>query len=184
MRFALALLVISLVVVDGWSGWERGDSVRMERDARADQRQLIRWLSLTGIHSMRSDIGELGFALPDVRITDLDGLTDVRIGHTAGGHLRKRFDFGYLFDERRPEVIVIRVRRLPKRDVTGQLKPIWPTRCHGRRATFSRTGGSNRTIGSSLFKRPLIRGFRCTPEPSTSEWGWHCRQERRSRVMS
>ena len=69
------------------------------------------------------DIGELGFALPEVRITDLDGLTDARIGHTPGGHLRKRFDLGYLFKERRPAAIVIRVRRLPTRDALGHLAP-------------------------------------------------------------
>ena len=64
------------------------------------------------------DIGRVGFGRK-LNIVDLAGLTDRRIGRAPGTHLRKELDLSYLFDERRPDAIVLRIAAPPQR-LTGR----------------------------------------------------------------
>jgi hypothetical protein len=59
------------------------------------------------------DIGRVGY-FTSLEIVDIVGLTDRRIGRSPGGHLNKQFDHDYIFEERRPDFLVIRVRRPPQ----------------------------------------------------------------------
>lgn len=93
------------------------DGIRHENDVLAS------WLRQSGVHSVALvDIGQIGFRAP-IEIIDLGGLTDARIAHAPGSLLEKRFDRGYLFDERRPDVIVLRSDVLPARSPHGNLAP-------------------------------------------------------------
>jgi hypothetical protein len=83
---------------------------RLDRENAA----LAHWLQRSGGRSVGLvDIGRIGF-FTNLEIVDIVGLTDRRIGRSPGGHLDKRFDQAYLFEERRPDFLVIRVRRPPR----------------------------------------------------------------------
>jgi hypothetical protein len=83
---------------------------RLDRENEA----LAAWLARSGGRSVGLvDIGRIGF-LTSLEIVDIVGLTDRRIGRSPGEHLNKQFDHDYLFQERRPDFIVIRIRRPPE----------------------------------------------------------------------
>jgi arabinofuranosyltransferase len=86
------------------------------RTIRHEDRRIEDWLAETGADSVALvDIGEIGFRSA-LEITDLGGLTDPVIGRAPGGRLAKRFDLDYLFDERAPDAIVLRLEREPVLD--------------------------------------------------------------------
>lgn len=59
-----------------------------------------------------TDIGEVGFR-SGLEIMDFAGLTDPLIAHAPGGHLGKEFDLDYLYEVRRPDLLLFRLRRPP-----------------------------------------------------------------------
>lgn len=86
-----------------------------------------KWVKGTHVRSLALiDIGQIGYVLPEVSILDLDGLTDTRLGHMPGGELSKPLDLHYVFDEQRPEMIVVRLGKPPETDAQGepQIDPI------------------------------------------------------------
>ena len=86
------------------------------RTIRHEDRRIEEWLAEAGADSVAQiDIGEIGFR-GTLEITDLGGLTDPVIGRAPGGRLAKRFDLDYLFDERAPDAIVLRLEREPPLD--------------------------------------------------------------------
>ncbi len=72
------------------------------------------------------DIGLVGYRCIDLRILDITGLTDRTIAHSPGDFLDKRFDPGYVFDQR-PRYIVIVLTNRPGSDMrTLELVPWTP----------------------------------------------------------
>lgn len=87
---------------------------------------MAEWVELAGIKSVGTvDIGRFGYDNTDVEILDFAGLTDSYIGRCEGGHLTKKFDFSYIFDKRKPEAIILRVRKKPELSADGKLKKIF-----------------------------------------------------------
>jgi hypothetical protein len=83
------------------------------RSLAHEQRVLGQWLRAARARSAALvDIGELGF-LGEQAITDLAGLTDRVIAHSPGLRLAKLFDLSYLFEQRHPDVIVLRLWSKP-----------------------------------------------------------------------
>jgi len=108
-----------------WRSWGLAETAeRSDSQHCRDARELADWVARNGFASVALvDIGRMGFRAPGAEIFDLGGLTDKIIAAAPGGLLAKRFDLGYLFDQRRPELIVIRLDRLPARDHQGRLAP-------------------------------------------------------------
>jgi hypothetical protein len=74
-----------------------------------DGRNVVKWLQKEKIQSVGLvDIGEIGF-LSGINVFDFVGLTDPFIAHSGGGHLDKTFDLDYLFERRRPQVLIVRM---------------------------------------------------------------------------
>jgi len=77
------------------------------------ERVLADWVSKSGARSIGSaDIGIMGF-FPRIEMVDFAGLTDKVIGRSPGHHLEKQFDLGYIFEKRKPDIILLRVIRQP-----------------------------------------------------------------------
>jgi len=104
--------------------WRLGTDYRAGFDGiRHEARQLAGWVIGSGARSVAAvDIGELGWR-SRVRVTDLAGLTDARIGRAPGSYLDKQFDLAYVLEERAPEVVILRVARPPARGPDGSLAP-------------------------------------------------------------
>jgi hypothetical protein len=111
------------VVLGALEAWREGDrSTRSLQGLRHEDRAVAEVLRNSGASGVAMvDIGVTGFALRELPIVDLGGLTDGRIAHASGPHMGKRLDLGYVFDERHPDVIVTRVTRLPDRDPLGRM---------------------------------------------------------------
>jgi len=59
------------------------------------------------------DIGKIGHR-SGIEIVDLGGLTDAVIGKSEGTLLDKRLDVSYVLDRRAPDLVMIRLARLPR----------------------------------------------------------------------
>jgi hypothetical protein len=71
------------------------------------------WVMLSSAKSIATvDIGYLGFSTKK-EIIDLAGLTNTQIGRAPGHHLEKEFDPNYVFFEKQPDIIIIRVDSTP-----------------------------------------------------------------------
>lgn len=66
------------------------------------------------------DIGRLGF-FTNIELVDFAGLTDRYIGRSPGHHLEKSFDLSYVFDKRKPDLIILRAKEPPKINESGQI---------------------------------------------------------------
>lgn len=123
-RLALGLAVLCLVL-GARETWKEGDrSTRSLTSMRSEDRALVELLGALGAGSVAMvDIGNVGFAMRGLDIVDLGGLTDARIAHAPGPHLGKQFDLGYVFDERKPAIVITRLTRLPDRDPQGRMVP-------------------------------------------------------------
>lgn len=74
-----------------------------------DAKDAIKWLQEEEVQSVGLvDIGEIGFRT-GINIFDFAGLTDSYIAKAPGGLLDKEFDLDYLFEKRRPQVLIIRL---------------------------------------------------------------------------
>ena len=119
------VLAGACVVLGAREAWREGDrSTRSLQSLRHEDRAVAEVLGDAGARRVAMvDVGITGFALRGLDIVDLGGLTDARIAHAPGPHLGKRMDLGYVFDERRPDLIITRVTRLPDRDSLGRMVP-------------------------------------------------------------
>ena len=78
------------------------------------ERDIANWVQTQGVRSVGTvDLGVMGFS-SQAELVDLAGLTDPRIARVPGGHLRKEFPLDYLFEERRPDVLILRSNRPPR----------------------------------------------------------------------
>jgi hypothetical protein len=122
LSLGLGALCLVLGVREAWREGDR--STRSLTSMRSEDRALVELFQALGVGSVAMvDIGNVGFAMRGLAIVDLGGLTDARIGHAPGPHLGKQLDLGYVFDERKPAIILTRVTRLPDRDARGRMVP-------------------------------------------------------------
>jgi hypothetical protein len=107
--------LIATIMLCGWASWQQGSrSQRSLTSIRREARVVADWVRSTGAHSIAAlDIGEIGF-VSELEIFDIVGLTDRRIAHAPGAHQSKNFDLGYLFNQRRPQLVMLRVARRPE----------------------------------------------------------------------
>lgn len=123
-------------------------SLDIQKKARLSQNHsvflekvLADWVSKSGAQSVGSaDIGIMGF-YPRIEMVDFAGLTDTVIGRSPGFHLEKRFDLSYIFELRKPDIILLRVSRKPE---------IYP---NGRIKSRVKSGVENRIISHPDFRK-------------------------------
>jgi hypothetical protein len=104
-------------------------SLNIQEKARLSQnhsafleRVLADWVSKSGAQSIgTADIGIMGF-FPRIEMVDFAGLTDKYIGRSPGFHLKKQFDLSYIFEKRKPDIILLRVSRKPQIYPNGRIK--------------------------------------------------------------
>ena len=118
---AVSVLAASAI---GAGAFGAADSVtladRTRRTLRHEEQRIEAWLTDAGVPSVALvDIGQLRVRT-ELEVLDLGGLTDPRIGGSPGPRLDKAFDLDYLFAERRPAAVVVRVERAP--DVDGECR--------------------------------------------------------------
>lgn len=112
---ALRVAALATAVLAGFSaaGLQSLRSRNTQRTLVQENLALARSLERRGVRSAALvDVGAVGYALPGLSIVDLGGLTDARIARSPGGLLQKRFDLAYLFEERRPAAVVLRLSRV------------------------------------------------------------------------
>lgn len=104
-------LTLALSVLQGqMTAWRVG---RTEARWRAQLVPLLDWIEASGARSIGLvDIGRIGFH-SRLEVFDFGGLVDPLVARSPGGLLEKRFDLGYLFAARRPDLILVRFRRPP-----------------------------------------------------------------------
>jgi hypothetical protein len=91
------------------------------RNSSYFDRVLSDWLIKSNARSIASvDIGIIGFKT-NAEIVDLGGLTDKYIGRSAGKNLAKVFDTSYIFEERKPDLLIIRISKPPEISNKGKL---------------------------------------------------------------
>jgi hypothetical protein len=101
-----------------------GPAFAFTMETRKAQQDVSEWLRRSAVTSAAMiDIGEVGYDLPDLQMIDLAGLTDYEIGHAPGGRLGKHIDSAYVLEQQHPDVILLRLRRVPARDSAGRLAP-------------------------------------------------------------
>ncbi len=112
--FSFGLLALLTLGAGVWSAAHHAELAdRSRRTLRHEDRVLERWLDEAGVTRVALvDIGELGFR-SGLEVVDLGGLTDPVIGAAPGGRLAKELSLAYLFDQRRPDAVVLRVDRDP-----------------------------------------------------------------------
>ncbi len=123
VRQALTAAACALLLIPGVAGARQAgvDGQYMLSHYDEAQRAFVKWIRATHVHSIALiDIGMMGYAAPELMILDLDGLTDARLGHQPGGELKKQIDPSYVFDEKRPEMIVLRILGTPWYDEKGK----------------------------------------------------------------
>jgi len=122
VRWTTRTVVAVAVVVCACTAWRAGNEAQSsERVLRHELQSMAHWIRRTGAASVATiDVGELGFDT-DLHVVDLAGLTDRRIAAAPGGDLAKQFDLGYLFEDIRPDLIVLRLSAVPPRDARGTL---------------------------------------------------------------
>lgn len=88
---------------------------------RYDNASIINMLNKIDIKSIAAiDIGMISF-YSDFEILDLAGLMDVIIGHLPGVLLAKDLEPDYIFNQRKPDVIIVRLNKRPDLTERGQL---------------------------------------------------------------
>ena len=118
-RSGLALVLAASVLQCLLTAWRVG---RTEQRWRAELAALLSWTSASGAHSIGLvDIGRVGF-YSRLEIFDFGGLVDPLIARSPGALLEKRFDLDYLFEQRRPDLLLVRLRRPPRSGANGALK--------------------------------------------------------------
>jgi hypothetical protein len=114
---ALALWFCVLVTLGchvAWSWSFAGSGAEALDSYRGEARAVADWVKESGARSIALiDIGEVGYRT-DLEIVDLAGLTDRRIGRAPGPHLGKDVDLRYLFEERAPDLLLLRLARAPR----------------------------------------------------------------------
>lgn len=108
----LAVAAVTLGALAMWASSERTTPWYFERMAvsSATRRELARRIHQAGFRSLALlDIGEIGYALPDVTITDLGALTDRELARTAGLLHGKAPTVAWL-RRRAPEVVLLNSR--------------------------------------------------------------------------
>ncbi|MET0283250.1 MAG: hypothetical protein ABW352_02225 [Polyangiales bacterium] len=120
MPRALVLVALTMVASVASTLEQARRSERSLHSIRREARKVAGMIEQSGAHSVAAvDIGELGFA-SRIQILDLVGLTDRRIAHSPGLHGSKQLDLAYVFEERRPDLILIRMNQAeirPEQDV-------------------------------------------------------------------
>lgn len=108
---ALSVGIALVMALGSAAHLAQADRSRRSLDSlRREYRNLTTTMLESGARSVAAiDIGELGFG-SELEIVDLAGLTDTRIAHAPGAHMNKEFDLGYVFDERKPDLIVVRLQ--------------------------------------------------------------------------
>ncbi len=127
LRIVASLLLLATVASYGYTNLGNSKVAKATYDGIAkESRMLAQWVGASGAQSIAAvDIGQVGFRNPGAEIVDLGGLTDAFIAHSPGPLLGKRFDPSYVFEKRRPELIFIRLSRMP---VQGDAGPTIATR--------------------------------------------------------
>ncbi len=113
-KWILAAAITSALFVNGREAIHMGDVANYTfRTVAYKDKVLSKWLQESNVTSIGMiDIGFIGFET-DIEIVDFAGLTDTHIAHAPGPHLLKNFDLKYIFEERQPDIIVIRLKRPP-----------------------------------------------------------------------
>lgn len=123
VRRALSVGLVLLLALGSSAHLAQADRSQRSLDSlRREYRKLTTTMQESGARSVAAiDIGELGFST-DFEILDLAGLTDTRIAHAPGAHMNKEFDLGYVFDERQPDLIVVRLQDAEIRPEEGIIR--------------------------------------------------------------
>jgi hypothetical protein len=117
LRASVVLVLAASVLQSLMTSW-RVD--RTEQRWRAELAALLDWTSESGARSIGLvDIGRVGF-YSRLEVFDFGGLVDPVIARSSGGLLEKQFDLGYLFEQRRPDLLLFRFRRPPDGATAGR----------------------------------------------------------------
>lgn len=160
---ALSFGLLALLTI-GYGAWSAAHQVELadlsRRTLRHEDRVLEGWLADAGAGSVALvDIGEIGFR-SGLEIVDLGGLTDPAIGRAPGPRLAKEFDLAYLFEERRPDAVILRLDQAPGLDRScagGVLSE------HLRTPVERRVFGAPGLARDYSLARALIPGYGRTP---------------------
>jgi arabinofuranosyltransferase len=122
--FGLLALLLTVAVM----GLNLKTTLDLKKKARASlsnavylEQVLANWLNECQARSIGTiDIGRIGY-VTHAEIVDLAGLTDKVIGRSPGIHLRKDFDLSYIFNQRTPDIIILRVTRPPEIYTDGRI---------------------------------------------------------------
>ena len=159
--YLFGLLTLFTVGYGTWSAAYHVDLADLSRRTlRHEDRVLEGWLAEAGAGSVALiDIGEIGFR-SGLEIVDLGGLTDPVIGRAPGPRLAKELDLTYLFEERRPDAVVLRLDQAPglDRSCAGGILSV-QLRAPVERRVF----GASALARDYSLARALIPGYGRTP---------------------
>ena len=123
LTIAVILVILTAVFVNLTASFDIQKKARLSQSHSAFlEKVLADWVSKSGARSLGSaDIGLMGF-YPRIEMVDFAGLTDRVIGRSPGFHLEKQFDLSYIFERRKPDLILLRVSRKPDIFPNGRIR--------------------------------------------------------------